>query len=160
LSKSVRFGSKISEHQALNSHYFIISQRMSIARRHGYVAVPQQMLNCDKIDSGPHEATCKRMTKIMKPQMWYLSQSHGLHKTYFRITEALARPTSAGKDKLTLPLLPQVGQQLEDDVIHGNKSIASVVTSKPANGVGPERVFLEMSRERGQGRPAQRGVHR
>jgi hypothetical protein len=44
-----------SEIQMLNSGDFSISERMSIAGRRRYFAVPQQVLNCHEIDSGSQD---------------------------------------------------------------------------------------------------------
>jgi len=60
-----------SEIQAPNSSHFIIGQRMSIASCHCDRAMPHQMLDRHKIDSGSHEARRKRMSKIVKTQMRY-----------------------------------------------------------------------------------------
>jgi hypothetical protein len=72
--------------------------------------VPQQMLNCNKIDSGPHEASCKRVPKTVESQMTYLRYSHGLHESHFRVTERLAplararSPFTCAKTRLPMPL--------------------------------------------------------
>lgn len=83
---------------------------MSIARRHVYTAVPQQMLNRDKIDSGSHETSREHMPQIVKSQMGYLRQPHRLHESDFGITETFSCLPRARKDKFALSLLPRIGQ--------------------------------------------------
>jgi hypothetical protein len=113
----------ISEIQAFDSRHFIISERMSIARRHIYTAMPQEMLNCYEVNSRSHETSCKRVTKVVESQVGYFRRSHRLHEPHFRIAETLAFLSRARKNKLALALFRTIGRRLKDCFVHRDTSV-------------------------------------
>src|SRR5277367_3717014 len=99
---------------------------MSIAGGSRNVAVSQELLNGNNVDSRTHETSCKRMSKVVESYMWDLCQPHGLHEPHFRVFEPFVLFPRAGKNKIAFTFLPKAGQQLEDNVVHRDAAVTSV----------------------------------
>jgi hypothetical protein len=83
---------KTSLIQALNSAYFSIDGRMSIACSHRNRAMPQQLLNGDEIDASSDQSGSESVSQIVKPYMRYLREPDCLHEAHFWIAERSQSP--------------------------------------------------------------------